>query len=158
MTDTNVFQLNLLGTFADPLTELLHNGARALLAQAVESDVAPLLSKHADILTDDGHARLVRNEYLPKREIMGGIGPVAVRCPRGRDRVGEGSERIRFSSTILPPCARWSKRLEVLNPDPLPQGRLRRRLRGGTGRTPPQGRRRPQPSGPQGGLVGKHAR
>jgi hypothetical protein len=36
-------------------------------------------------------------------EIMTGIGPVAVRCPRVRDRVGEGSERIRFSSAIYRP-------------------------------------------------------
>src|SRR5438309_7773748 len=47
---------------------------------------------------------------------MTGIGPVAVRCPRVRDRVGEGSERIRFSSAILPPYARRSKTLEVLIP------------------------------------------
>jgi hypothetical protein len=36
---------------------------------------------------------------------MTGISPVAVRCPRMRDRVNEGSERIRFSSAILPPYA-----------------------------------------------------
>src|SRR5438094_7112520 len=47
---------------------------------------------------------------------MSGIGPVAVRCPRVRDRVGEGSERIRFSSSILPPYARRTKSLEVLIP------------------------------------------
>ena len=47
---------------------------------------------------------------------MTGIGPVAVRCPRVRDRVGEGSERIRFSSAILPPYARRSKSLEVVIP------------------------------------------
>src|SRR5205809_2589290 len=47
---------------------------------------------------------------------MTGIGPVAVRCPRVRDRGGEGSERIRFSSAILPPYARRSKSLEVLIP------------------------------------------
>src|SRR5205823_11873288 len=47
---------------------------------------------------------------------MTGIGPVAVRCPRVRDRVGEGPERIRFSSAILPPYARRSKSLEVLIP------------------------------------------
>jgi hypothetical protein len=41
--------------------------------------------------------------HLPEREIVTGIGPVAVRCPRVRDRAGEGSERIRFSSAILPP-------------------------------------------------------
>jgi putative transposase len=95
---------------------VLRNGARALLAQAVEAEVAALLSMHADKLTEDGRARLVRHGHLPAREIMTGIGPVAVRCPRVRDRVGRGSERIRFSSAILPPYARRSKSLEVLIP------------------------------------------
>ena len=116
MTETNVFQLSQPGTFADPLTEVLRNGARALLAQAVEAEVAALHSLHADKLTDDGRQRLVRHGHLPEREIMTGIGPVAVRCPRVRDRVGQGSERIRFSSAILPPYARRSKSLEVLIP------------------------------------------
>ena len=53
---------------------------------------------------------------LPEREIMTGIGPVAVRCPRVRDRAADGGERIRFSSAILPPYARRSKSLEVLIP------------------------------------------
>ena len=95
---------------------MLRNGARALLAQAVETEVAALLGNHADKLTDDGRQRLVRHGHLPEREIMTGIGPVAVRCPRVRDRVGQGSERIRFSSAILPPYARRSKSLEVLIP------------------------------------------
>ena len=116
MTDRNVFQLSQPGTFADPLTEVLRNGARALLAQAVEAEIAALLSCHADKRTDDGRQRLVRHGHLPEREIMTGIGPVAVRCPRVRDRVVEGSERIRFSSAILPPYARRSKSLEVLIP------------------------------------------
>jgi putative transposase len=116
VTDRNVFQLSQPGTFADPLTEVLRNGARALLAQAVEAEIAALLSCHADKLTDDGRQRLVRHGHLPEREIMTGIGPVAVRCPRVRDRVVEGSERIRFSLAILPPYARRSKSLEVLIP------------------------------------------
>jgi putative transposase len=116
VTDTNVFQLSQPGTFTDPLTEVLRNGARALLAQAVEAEVSSLLSCHADKLTDDGRRRLVRHGHLPEREIMTGIGPIAVRCPRVRDRGGEGCERIRFSSAILPPYARRSKSLEVLIP------------------------------------------
>ena len=116
MTDTNVFELSQPGSFADPLTEVLRNGARALLTQAVEAEVAALLSCHADKLTDDGRQRLVRHGHLPEREIMTGIGPVAVRCPRVRDRIGEGAERIRFSSAILPRYARRSKSLEVLIP------------------------------------------
>jgi putative transposase len=116
VTDSNVIQLSQPGTFSDPLTEVLRNGARALLSQAVEAEVAALLGRHADELPDDGRQRLVRHGHLPEREILTGIGPVAVRCPRVRDRAGEGSERIRFSSAILPPYARRSKSLEVLIP------------------------------------------
>jgi putative transposase len=115
-SNPNIFQLSQPGTFADPLTEVLRNGARALLTQAVEAEVAAFLSCHADKLTDAGRQRLVRHGHLPEREIVTGIGPVAVRCPRVRDRAGGGSERIHFSSAILPPYARRSKSLEVLLP------------------------------------------
>jgi hypothetical protein len=59
VTDSNVFQLSQPGTFSDPLTEVLRNGARALLSQAVEAEVATLLNRHADKLTDDGRAPAV---------------------------------------------------------------------------------------------------
>ena len=113
MTETNVFQLSQPGTFADPLTEVLRNGARALLAQAVEAEVAALLSGHADKLTEDGRQRLVRHGHLPERKIITGIGPVAVRCPRVRDRAGEGSDRIRFTSAILPHPAKTAASLQT---------------------------------------------
>ena len=99
-----------------PLTEVLRDGARALLAQAVEAEVAAFLASHADKRTEDGRRRLVRHGHLPEREIVTGIGPVAVRAPRVRDRAGLEGERIRFSSAILPPYARRSKSLEVLIP------------------------------------------
>ncbi len=116
MIDTNVFQLAQPGTFADPLTEVLRNGARALLVQAVEAEVAAFLGQHADKQTADGRRRLVRHGRLPERAIMTGIGPVTVRAPRVRDRTGAGEERIRFTSAILPPYARRSRSLEVLIP------------------------------------------
>src|SRR5437667_8015638 len=116
MTDSNVFQLSQPGTLCGALTEVLRSGARALLAQAVAAEVAGFLESHADKLTEDGRQRLVRHGHLPEREIMTGIGPVAVRAPRIRDRVGTGEERIAFSSAILPPYARRSKSLEVLIP------------------------------------------
>jgi hypothetical protein len=78
----NVFQLCQPET-SDPLTEALRNGARALLSQAVEAEVAALLDCHVDKLTDDGRRRLVRQGHLPEREIMTGVGPVAVQlAPR----------------------------------------------------------------------------
>lgn len=52
-----------------------------VLAEAVEAEVAALLASHCDELTEDGRQRLVRHGHLPEREIMTGIGPVAVRCP-----------------------------------------------------------------------------
>jgi transposase-like protein len=116
MTQDNLIKLSQPGAFSDLLTDVLRNGARALLAQAVEAEVTGFLDGHADKLTDDGRARLVRHGHLPEREIMTGIGPVAVRCPRVRDRAADGGERIRFSSAILPPYARRSKSLEVLIP------------------------------------------
>jgi transposase-like protein len=118
VTETNVFQLAQPGAFTDSLTEVLRDGARSLLARAVEAEVAEVLAKYAELKTDDGRQRLVRHGRLPEREIMTGIGPVAVRQPRVRDRQpgrGDG-ERIRFTPTILPPYARRSKSLEVLIP------------------------------------------
>jgi len=116
VTDTNVFALVQPGTFTDRLTDVLRDGARALLARAAEAEVAGFLAEHADKRTDDGRQRLVRHGHLPKRSIMTGIGAVEVCVPRVRDRLGGADDRIRFSSAILPPYARRSKSLEVLIP------------------------------------------
>ncbi len=118
MSEANVVQLLQPGSFADPLTEVLRNGARALLAQAVEAEVAEFLAKHVDLKTASGLSRVVRHGHLPEREVMTGIGPVGVRQPRVRDRgvVAENAERIRFTPAILPPYARRSRSLEVLIP------------------------------------------
>jgi len=114
----NVVRLIQPGAFDDQLTELLRNGARALLAQAVEAEVAGFLAKHAECKTEDGHQRVVRHGHLPEREVMTGIGPVAVRQPRVRDRgvAADDPRRIRFSPSILPPYMRRSKSIETLLP------------------------------------------
>lgn len=118
MPNDTVIKLIQPGTFDDQLTDVLRNGARALLAQAVEAEVADFLSAHADLKTGDGHRRVVRHGHLPEREVMTGIGPVAVRQPRVRDREGgaDDRERIHFTPAILPPYARRSKSLEMLIP------------------------------------------
>src|SRR5881409_1759466 len=116
MVDTNVFKLAQPGTFTDSLTEILRSGARSLLTQAVEAEVGDFLHRHADLKTEAGRRRLVRHGHLPEREIMTGIGPVAVRQPRLRDRAVSAGERIRFNPAILPPYARRTKSLEVLIP------------------------------------------
>jgi putative transposase len=117
VSDANVVKLLQPGSFADPLTEVLRNGARALLAQAIEAEVADFLAKHAELKTAAGLRRVVRHGHLPEREVMTGIGPVGVRQPRVRDRgAADNVGRIRFTPAILPPYARRSRSLEVLIP------------------------------------------
>jgi len=118
VSDDNVVRLIQPGAFDDQLTEVLRNGARALLAKAVEAEVADFLGKHADLKTEDGRSRVVRHGHLPEREVMTGIGPVAVRQPRVRDREAGADDpgRIRFSPSILPPYMRRSKSIETLLP------------------------------------------
>ena len=117
MSDANVVKLLQPGSFADPLTEVLRNGARALLAQAIEAEVAEFLTQHADLKTTVGLRRVVRHGHLPERQVMTGIGPVVVRQPRVRDRgAADDAGRIRFTPAILPRYARRSRSLEVLIP------------------------------------------
>ncbi len=100
-------------TAADPLTEVLRQGAQLLLTQAIEAEVAVLLAQYADRHDSQGRQAVVRNGYLPEREVQTGIGAVRVKVPRVRDRSGLG---IRFHSALLPPYIRRSKSLEALLP------------------------------------------
>jgi putative transposase len=108
VSESNVIKLAQPGVFSDSLTEILRSGGRALVTQAVEGEVAEFLAKYADLKTETGHQRVVRHGHLPEREIMTGIGPVAVRQPRVRDREAAQGERIRYSPSILPRYARRS--------------------------------------------------
>jgi hypothetical protein len=64
------------GFSADPLTDLLRQGARELIAQAVEAELATFLSAHVDQTDATGRRRLVRHGHLPEREVQTGIRPV----------------------------------------------------------------------------------
>jgi transposase-like protein len=83
------------------------------LAQAIEAEVAMLLAQYADQRDAQGRHILVRNGFLPEREVQTGIGAVRVKVPRVRDRSGTG---IHFHSLLLPPYNRRSKSLEALLP------------------------------------------
>jgi putative transposase len=118
VSNDTVVKLIQPGNFGDQLTDILRNGAHALLAQAVEAEVGAFLCKHADLTTAEGHRRVVRHGHLPEREVMTGIGPVGVRQPRIRDREAPADDprRVRFTPSILPPYARRSKSIEMLLP------------------------------------------
>ncbi len=114
-TNTITLLTDPQGFSPDPLTDLLRSGARRLIEQAVEAELAVLLEAYASEKTDDGGARLVRHGHLPEREVITGIGAVPVKVPRVRDR-GDAAEKIRFTSTILPPYLRKAKSIEELLP------------------------------------------
>lgn len=97
---------------SDPLTELIRQGARDLIAQAIQSELNQLLEKF-DHLTEDGKRAVIRNGYLPERTIQTGIGDVEVRVPKVRDRSGGG---IKFNSKLIPPYLRRAKNIEELLP------------------------------------------
>lgn len=97
----------------DALTEVLREGAQRMLAQAVEVEVEEFISEHAHVVDPQGHRRVVRNGYLPERDIQTGVGAVEVKAPRVRDKSGSG---IRFTSKILPPYLRRTKSIEELLP------------------------------------------
>ena len=80
---------------ADALTEVLRNGARELLQQAVEAEVAEFVRSHRELKDEQERQRVVRNGYRPERTIQTGIGEVTVRAPRARDRVPAGGDRRR---------------------------------------------------------------
>ena len=82
------------------LEELARKGARQLLAQAMEAEVAEFVEKHSGTTDEEGRRLVVRNGHLPERELVTGIGPLRIRQPRVDDR-GLAQEQ-RFSSQILP--------------------------------------------------------
>jgi putative transposase len=96
----------------DALTEVLREGARTLLVQAIEAKLSEFLPRHADNRDADGRAGLVRNGHLPKRTVHTGIGAVSVKAPQVRDRGAE----LRFTSSILPLYLRHTETIEELLP------------------------------------------
>jgi transposase-like protein len=100
----------------DPLTEVLRRGARQLLVQALEAEIATFLKEHENVCDEDGKRQVTRNGYLPERTVQTGIGDIAVKAPRAADRRKTGESKIRFTSKILPSYLRRTKSIEELLP------------------------------------------
>ena len=115
MSNDNVLELRNPGVSSavrDALTEVLRDGARTLLAQAVEAEVAEYVARYQGERDEVGRARMVRNGYLPERTIQTGLGQVAVKAPRVHDRRGQ----LRFSSSLVPRYLRRTRSIEELLP------------------------------------------
>ena len=115
--DSNVLQFRQPDTIDDPLNELAREGARRMLAQALIAEADAFVAQLKDLKLPDGRDRIVRHGYGPERTIQTGIGAVAVRRAKVRDR-GEviEAEKIRFTSAILPKWARRTRSLDALLP------------------------------------------
>ena len=100
----------------DPISDVLRQGARDLLAHALEAEIEIFLNQYKDLRDETGLKRIVRNGYLPERQIQTGIEPVPVEVPRARDRSLQESERVSFRSAILPPYLRKTRSMEQLIP------------------------------------------
>ena len=110
MNESNVVELK--APAGDALGELLKEGARQLLAQAIEAEVAELLAQYAG-QTVDGKRAVVRNGYLPERTLQTGLGDVPIKVPKVRDRSGQG---VKFNSKLVPPYLKRTKNVEEFIP------------------------------------------
>ena len=99
------------------LDELVRDGARQMLAAALQAEVAAYVEQFADVVGEDGHRLVVRNGYHEQRDVLTGAGAVTVTAPRVNDKRVDPvtNERERFSSKILPAWSRKSPKVaEVL--------------------------------------------
>ena len=110
--DTPVLEFGR-GSTNDALTGILREGAKKLLLAAVEEELEHFLRGNAEQRLPDGRAAVVRNGYLPERQIQTGIGNLTVRVPKVRDRSGSG---VKFNSALLPPYLKRTKSVEELLP------------------------------------------
>jgi transposase-like protein len=82
----------------DALQEVLREGARRMLAAAIEAEVASFIERYGNLKTDEGQKAIVRNGYLPERSIQTGLGDIEAKVPKVRDRFGIG---IIFNSSLI---------------------------------------------------------
>ncbi len=113
MKKNTVVELKGRDTLTDPVTELLITGARQLIKQAIEVELQGFMSQYSAHQTEDGKAIVVRNGYLPERELQTGLGPVTVKIPKVRSKTGEP---VTFRSALVPPYVRKTRSLEAALP------------------------------------------
>jgi transposase-like protein len=108
-----VVSLESQSRIADPLSEFLREKAGSLLQAAIEAECQELLARFEDVRDLQGRQGVVRNGHLPEHEVVTGLGPLAVKVPRVRDRIGQG---IRFESRLVPLYVRRAASVDALLP------------------------------------------
>jgi transposase-like protein len=102
----------LSGDARSILDELVREGARRMLQSAIQEEVAEYVERHGNLVDTQGHRVVVRNGYLPERDLITGAGPVKIKQPRVRDK----RDGHRFTSKILPPFLRRVPSVDALIP------------------------------------------
>ena len=118
MKDTTSNLVTMPGQTKDALTEILKQGAQELLSQAIQAEVASYIDRYKSEVDERSRQLVVRNGYLPEREIQTPLGQIKVKQPRVDDRRIDPvtGRKCRFSSAILPPYLRRTKAIEELLP------------------------------------------
>jgi len=100
------------------LDEIVRDGARQMLAAALQAEVADYIARHAGEVDDNGHRLVVRNGYHAERQVMTAAGAVTVKAPRVNDKRidPDTGTRKKFASSILPAWARKSTQVSEVLP------------------------------------------
>ena len=90
------------------IDQIVRDGARQMLAAALQAEVAAYIDQFGGVRDEDGRRLVVRNGTAEPRTVLTSAGAVEVAAPRVNDRRAdpETGQRMRFSSAILPPWAR----------------------------------------------------
>lgn len=117
MDDVRTLPVEGAQEFAVTLDDLAREGARRMIAAALEAEVEEYVASFTEEVDGDGRRLVVRNGRARERKLTVGSGTVAIRAPRVNDkRVDEGGERQKFSSKILPVYARRSPKVTDVLP------------------------------------------
>ena len=100
------------------IDEIVREGARRMLAEALQAEVDAYVAAFAGQRGEDGRRLVVRNGYHQSREVLTSAGAVKVTVPRVNDKRTDPvtGERKRFSSAILPPWARKTPKITDVLP------------------------------------------
>jgi transposase-like protein len=99
----------------DALTDILRQGARDMLAKAIQAEVSDWIESRAHVTDSAGRRQVVRNGSHPEREILTGLGPITIQQPRVLDRRSP-QHRETFTPNVLPPYLRRTKNVDEAIP------------------------------------------
>ena len=98
------------------LEQVVREGARKMLQLALEDEVEEFIQKYSNLTGKDGRKVVAKNGYMPQRDIVTGMGPLAIKQPRIDDRNLKGYLVDRFTSNILPRYLRRIPSIDNLIP------------------------------------------